>query len=228
MKENAAAGVALDVVAVAPMLKALRLGRLGKGATVADEVAALERIKLNGLKNQSLNQKINAKARIANRVATKEEWALYSSQSRSAGNSIDHLYPNAAENRATYFNSNEWPQYPGTVSLVEGDFTLLPGSLIDRFGPPRGAFLSPEGTSYSARALKPGTMRDDFYVYEVLQPLTVKAGEVKPWFGEVGNGVQFRLDSIDGIRRSPSTLTNGDNQILKEVYRGKYWDYKNP
>lgn len=167
-------------------------------------------------------------SKIASRTASKEEWTLYYSQARSTGASVDHLYPIASENRATYFNSKEWPQYPGTLGLIEGDFTLLPGTLIDRFGPPRGSFLSPEGTPYSARAIKPGAMRDDYYVYEIPEPFTVKAGEVRPWFGEVGEGLQLRLDPVNGVRRSPSTLTTGDNPILKEIYRGKYWEYRKP
>lgn len=52
-------------------------------------------------------------------------------------------------------------------------------------------------------------------MYEVQKPLTVKAGEVLPWFSESGGGIQYRLDSIDGVRRSPATLTQGDDPFLK-------------
>ena len=149
----------------------------------------------------------------------------------------DHILANIAESQAargaSNFNapkiglaSREWPPYPGTINQVEADFTLLPGTLVDRFGPPRGTFLSPVGTSYSERALKPGTMREDYYVYEVLQPLTVKTGEIRAWFGETGNGTQYRLDPIDNIRRTPQTLTSQPNPILKEVYRGKFSEYE--
>ncbi|MBN3005493.1 TNT domain-containing protein [Chromobacterium alkanivorans] len=120
----------------------------------------------------------------------------------------------------------EWPPFPGSVNQVEHDFVLLPGAVIDRFGPPQGSFLSPVRTSYSARALKPGTMADDYYVYEVLRPLPVKAGEVRPWFSESGGGMQYRLDAIDGARRSPFTLTKGNNPYLKEIFKGKYWNYE--
>jgi hypothetical protein len=121
--------------------------------------------------------------------------------------------------------TREWPPFPGTIDQVETDTVLAPGTLVDRFGPPRGSFLSPFGTSYGARALKPGTMRDTYYVYEVLRPLPVKDGVVRPWFGEAGEGEQYRLDTIDGVRRSPSVLTTGELPYLKEIYRGKYWDY---
>lgn len=109
---------------------------------------------------------------------------------------------------------------------IEADFTLLPGAKIDRFGSPRGSFLSPEGTGYSERALKPGTLRDDYYVYEVQKPLTVKAGEILPWFSESCGGIQYRLDLIDNVRRSPATLTQGDDPHLKELFQGRFRDYK--
>lgn len=118
--------------------------------------------------------------------------------------------------------SREWPPFPGTIGQIEGDFTLLPGAMVDRFGPPQGRFLSPVGTSYSQRALKPGSFANDYYMYEVVAPLTLKAGEIRPWFGEMGYGTQYRLDAVDGVRRSPSTLTSGDTPYLKEIYRGKY------
>lgn len=74
--------------------------------------------------------------------------------------------------------------------------------------------------------LEPGTMADDYYVYKVLRPLRVKAGEVRPWFSESGGGMQYRLDAIDGARRSPSTLTAGDNPYLREVFKEKYGSYE--
>lgn len=144
-----------------------------------------------------------------------------------------NLAESAAARASSNFNmprvglpAREWPPFPGSINQVENDFMLLPGTKIDRFGPPQGTFLSPIGTSYSARALKPGTMANDYYVYEVLRPLPVKAGEVRPWFSESGGGMQYRLDAVDGVRRSPSTLTTGDNPYLKEVFKGKYWTYE--
>jgi hypothetical protein len=143
------------------------------------------------------------------------------------------LAESAAARTSSNFNAikdglpaREWPLFPGSVNQIENNFMLLLGTKVDRFGPPQGTFLSPVGTSYSARALKPGTMTNDYYVYEVLRPLPVKAGEVKSWFGESGGGMQYRLDAIDGAYRSPSTLTTGDNPYLKEVFKGKYWNYE--
>ena len=120
----------------------------------------------------------------------------------------------------------EWPPYPGSIDQLEADYTLLPGTKIDRFGQPKGSFLSPIGTAYSDRSLKPGTLKEDYYVYEVKKPLTVKAGEILPWFGETGGGIQYRLDIINNMRRSPATLTQGNEPYLEELYRGKFQDYK--
>ncbi|MCD4486095.1 TNT domain-containing protein [Chromobacterium vaccinii] len=69
----------------------------------------------------------------------------------------------------------EWPPFPGEVNHIEHDFVLLPGGKIDRFGLPQASFLSLVGASFSARALKPGVMVDDCYMYEDLRPLSVKA-----------------------------------------------------
>ena len=147
----------------------------------------------------------------------------------------DGILKNLANSRAARESSNfnapqiglpsrEWPPFPGTLGQVETNQTLLPGMIIDRFGPPQGSFLSPAGTSFSKRALKPGAYANDYHMYEVLRPLNVKAGEVRPWFGEMGHGTQYRLDPIEGVRRSPSTLTSGDYPYLKEIFNGKYWN----
>jgi hypothetical protein len=144
-----------------------------------------------------------------------------------------NLAESAAARASSKFNApktgltnREWPPFPGSVNQIENDLILPPGTKIDRFGPPQGTFLSPTGTSYSARALKPGTMADDYYVYEVIRPLPVKAGEVRPWFSETGGGTQYRLNEIDGIRRSPSTLTKGEEPYLREIFKGKYDAYE--
>ncbi len=157
------------------------------------------------------------------------ELSLAAIRARVGANQAESAAARASSNfnaPSTGLPAREWPLFPGSVNQIENDFMLLPGATIDRFGPPQGTFLSPVGTSYSARALKPGTMADDYYVYEVLRPLPVKAGEVRPWFSESGGGMQYRLDAIDGVRRSPSTLTTGDNPYLREVFKGKYGAYE--
>ena len=70
--------------------------------------------------------------------------------------------------------------------------TLQPGSLIDRFGPNRGRFVSPAGTPFSARGLPPESANEQFVTLRVLQALDVEASIAAPAFGG-GLGVQFRL-----------------------------------
>jgi RHS repeat-associated protein len=114
--------------------------------------------------------------------------------------SIKHrVLSNITESQAARKTSNfqehgnrEWPPNRG-FKEEPGDFTLLPGSKIDRYGSPYGTFTSPAGTPYRARAPKPGTDLKPHCVYEVNKPLTVKAGGAAPWFGYEGNGIQYEL-----------------------------------
>ena len=120
--------------------------------------------------------------------------------------------------------AREWPPNMGALG-EEVPVVLQPGTIVDRFGSPRGSFLSPEGTSYGSRALKPGTLNQPYTVYAVETPIPVQQATIRPWFGEQGMGTQFRLDSIDGARRSPSTLTSGEAPALREIYSGPYGGY---
>ncbi|EDF8720487.1 DUF4237 domain-containing protein [Salmonella enterica] len=93
---------------------------------------------------------------------------------------------------SNFKNFNEWPPNRGVLG-ESSEFTLLPGTRIDRYGSEYGTFLSPEGTPYRARSLKPGTDGKPYSVYEVMGPITVDAGEAAPWFGYEGGGTQYEL-----------------------------------
>ena len=92
-------------------------------------------------------------------------------------------------------NLQIWPPNKGQlgpVSTVE----LQPGTLIDRYGSPRGSFVAPQGTSFSERAL-PSYYEDNvpFFQYEVVKPLpNATQSKVLPWFGQKGLGIQFELE----------------------------------
>ena len=68
---------------------------------------------------------------------------------------------------------------------------LAPGAIIDRYGQPGGHYLAPAGTPFEARALPYDPAKLDYYRYEVLKPLPVKAGTAAPWFDQPGGGVQY-------------------------------------
>jgi len=94
-----------------------------------------------------------------------------------------------------------WPSNRGFVYSINQ--TLSPGTLVDRYGFEGGTFVAPYGTSYGARALDYGSSSKPYHVYEVLQPLTVRAGPATPWFGQPGMGTQYELPaSIDALKAS--------------------------
>ena len=97
-----------------------------------------------------------------------------------------------ARSSSNFSKMNEWPPNRGFLGQSV-KYTLLPGSRIDRYGHEYGTFVSPEGVPYRARALKPGTDGKTYTVYEVKKPLTVDAGEIAPWFGYEGRGIQYEL-----------------------------------
>ncbi|WP_349291257.1 glycohydrolase toxin TNT-related protein [Citrobacter amalonaticus] len=88
-----------------------------------------------------------------------------------------------------------WPPNDGAFGIVE-NVTLEPGMEIDRYGYPRGKYLSPVNTPYSMRALPPGTNESPYSVYKVMKPIeNVSKSKIAPWFGEMGMGTQYKLDN---------------------------------
>ncbi len=84
-----------------------------------------------------------------------------------------------------------WPANFGFLNAPTRT-TLSVGTRIDRYGRPNGGFLSPSGTSYSARSLAPGTS-SELTTFEVVKPIDVMSGKAAPWFGEAGGGTQYQL-----------------------------------
>ncbi|WP_112664646.1 glycohydrolase toxin TNT-related protein [Microvirga flavescens] len=84
--------------------------------------------------------------------------------------------------------------YPPNAGFVATPswIDLQPGARIDRYGAPSGTFMSPAGTSFSARSL-PGLPEDRIYSeYEVAKPFPVRAGPVAPAYGQPGGGTQYQ------------------------------------
>ncbi|MGW1157413.1 TNT domain-containing protein [Streptomyces sp. NPDC002513] len=81
---------------------------------------------------------------------------------------------------------------------VERPLTLRKGQLVDLFGSGLGHFLAPAGTPYARRAIPPGNLDTfdpshpyGYHLYRVLEPITVEAGPIRPWFGQPGLGLQY-------------------------------------
>lgn len=78
--------------------------------------------------------------------------------------------------------------------------TLRPGQQIDRYGLPRGSFLSPRGTDYGRRSLPPSNLDDtvnpgscNYHVYQVARAFQAFTGPIRPWFDQPGDGRQYQV-----------------------------------
>ena len=79
-------------------------------------------------------------------------------------------------------------------------FKSIPvGTRLDRYGSENGNYLSPAGTPYEQRSLKPDTNRDEHTVYEVIKALPVVSGQTAAWFGQPGGGVQYFTKGIGTV-----------------------------
>ncbi|KAK0732077.1 hypothetical protein B0H67DRAFT_566612 [Lasiosphaeris hirsuta] len=112
---------------------------------------------------------------------------------------------------AAWFNTTTgWWNYPSFAGFsvandgapIQGNITLAPGTLIDRFGSEYGTYVSPAAAPYLQRALPPSNLNTpqdapafpyNYRVYRVTKDLVVLAGPILPWFGQPGQGVQYML-----------------------------------
>lgn len=109
--------------------------------------------------------------------------------------------------------NGNWPPNRGATGTVE--VTLKQGSIFDRYGgwfdengafQDKGTFAGKDGTPYTDRALSKGTDSKPYTRYKVLKDISqVNEGEIIPWFGEKGGGIQFEL---------PASI----NDLIKEGY----------
>ncbi|KAF2755418.1 hypothetical protein EJ05DRAFT_100734 [Pseudovirgaria hyperparasitica] len=99
-----------------------------------------------------------------------------------------------------------YPPHDGYALTAEGvpamfNYTLEPGTYLDRFGSEYGAYMSPAGAAYAQRSLPPtnlaaapGAMYPyNYRVYTVAKNLTVQGGAIAGWFGQQGLGLQFLM-----------------------------------
>lgn len=58
---------------------------------------------------------------------------------------------------------------------------------------PYGGFVSPEGNSFTSRALPEDNKNKPYNAYEITSPIEAEAGPTIPWFGEEGMGTRYEL-----------------------------------
>ena len=93
---------------------------------------------------------------------------------------------------AIYPGMNGDPNIGGFTNGINKTKTLTPGQIIDRYGSNgTGQYFSPGGSSFESRALPPFMETQPYTLYEVLKPFEVKSGEIAPWFGQTGKGIQY-------------------------------------
>src|SRR5690625_2517964 len=146
----------------------------------------------------------------------------------------DKLY---LANKKVYDNKRYFDQktgdviYPGTKGdpnihgFTNGEFRteqIPKGKVIDRYGDNgSGQYFSPDGSSYESRALPPFMKDKPYERYEVIREIEVKTGEVAPWFGENGKGIQHYSDSYivdlkgDLVPANVESLVN--NKYIKKI-----------
>ncbi|HLY55373.1 MAG TPA: TNT domain-containing protein [Stellaceae bacterium] len=86
-----------------------------------------------------------------------------------------------------------WPADDGFAATPVRQ-TLAAGTMLDRFGPTSGRFLSPQGASYESRALPYQCNPSSYHIYRVDAPLPVRAGTAEPWFDQPGGATQYETD----------------------------------
>ncbi|MDX2598017.1 MULTISPECIES: TNT domain-containing protein [Streptomyces] len=95
-----------------------------------------------------------------------------------------------------------YPDHDGFVlrdgKPLERTVTLRKGQLVDLFGSGFGNFLAPAGTPYAQRAIPPSNLDSyveqypfSYHLYRVREPFSVRAGPIRPWFGQPGLGLQY-------------------------------------
>ena len=73
--------------------------------------------------------------------------------------------------------------------------TLDAGTMLQRTGHLYGSYVAPAGTPFQMLSLPYDKIGQATTILQVQQPLQVSAGQVAPWFGQIGGGTQYLLDS---------------------------------
>ncbi|MBC6316467.1 glycohydrolase toxin TNT-related protein [Listeria grandensis] len=109
-------------------------------------------------------------------------------------NEAKYLKYKAVYDNPKYYNQTtgdiNWPPNNG-FSGAPKDTIIKEGSLLDRYGEPRGEFFSPKDVPYEMRALALHSDEANYYVYRVLNDFDAKGGVAAPWFDRPGGGTQY-------------------------------------
>jgi hypothetical protein len=110
-----------------------------------------------------------------------------------ASTTIGQVSTNTSTAIQTYYPPNLG--FAGTPQVT----SIQPGELVSRYGSTYGSFLSPANTPTWARSLPPGVANTQMNVYQVVKPIeNVLGGKIASWWGEIGGGYQYYINSPYG------------------------------
>jgi hypothetical protein len=130
---------------------------------------------------------------------------------------------------STYVKPDGSWDWPGNAGFdgPRVDLTHQAGDVLDRFGPPDGRYLSPDGTSFAERAIPPSNLDPmspnlGYHRYEVLRDFDAPTGYVSEAFGQPGQGLQIFVDGTRfGDEVKPGEWVNVqwlvDHGYLREI-----------
>lgn len=130
-----------------------------------------------------------------NEMDEDEKKLLISQLAKSQGKPYN---PDIKSGDGVYYADDGSPIYPpndGAYWPQENNFVLKTGMIVDRYGFPDGRFLSPDGLAKEKRALPNANGLTKRTRYRVKRDVVVSRGTVLPWFGQEGNGEQFKLSA---------------------------------
>lgn len=105
-------------------------------------------------------------------------------------------YTKGKKGEDRFYSDDGRPIYPPNNGAVgKEEKTLLPkGTVISRYGPNRGVFVSPAKTSLEERALPKNTReKNELHTFVLKNDVTCYKSIVAPWFAQKGGGVQLRF-----------------------------------
>ena len=115
-----------------------------------------------------------------------------------------------AKYKSIYDNPRYFDQTTGAIKYAPNDgavagsteiIILQPGTRISRYGSEGGFFVSPEGTPFEQRSLPAWRANEEPTVYEVTEPIKVKASTILPFYDQEGMGTQYELpETIEVLR----------------------------
>ncbi|WHX24864.1 T7SS effector LXG polymorphic toxin [Virgibacillus halodenitrificans] len=134
-----------------------------------------------------------------------------------------------AKYKPTFDNPKYYNQVNGKINWPPNDgfegtpvrHTLEKGALIDRYGGPKGNYLSPQGEGYEQRALALHSDYAEYHKYKVRKPFNVRMGEISPWFDREGGGIQFhssmQIKDLEGNMVEATVENLLKNKYIKEI-----------